>query len=169
MRSKVANLGRWNNVPTHCSDTLPKFPGHVSDLHNEKFLHFLVCGSSLLVFWKVFWDVMNFPNRFQTGLNPPLNRLKLVLNRFETGLLDSKYMSEVLTRQPVLCDNKKRLSLFLDHDHTRDDHWLGEGTLISRTLNLIGKSQQMPMQMRMRRLNWECNGEAMQRWAPLQI
>jgi hypothetical protein len=169
MRSKVANLGRWNNVPTHCSDTLPKFPGHVSDLHNEKFLHFLVCGSSLLVFWKVFWDVMNFPNRFQTGLNPPLNRLKLVLNRFETGLLDSKYMSEVLTRQPVLCDNKKRLSLFLDHDHTGVDHWLGEGTLISRTLDLIGKSQQMPMQMRMRRLNWECNGEAMQRWAPLQI
>jgi hypothetical protein len=62
---------------------------------------------------------MNFPNRFQTGLNPPLNRLKLVLNRFETGFLDSKYMFEVLTRQPVLCDNKQTLNLFLEGEQTR--------------------------------------------------
>ena len=68
---------------------------------------------------------MNFPNRFQTGLKLVLNRLKLVLNRFETGFLDSKYMFEVLTRQPVLCDNKQTLNLFLEGDQTRVHHVRG--------------------------------------------
>ena len=116
------NLINWD-VGTMFQDTVPTLflssldPCLISIMKNS--CTFLFADRAYSFFEKFFemsWT-------FQTGSKPVWSWFWTVWSWFWTGLKPGfwtqKYMFEVLTKQPVLCDNKQTLNLFLEGDQTR--------------------------------------------------